>query len=82
METTRNAFDDLAARVAEHGVTAHWPEVTAVAAAATRAGAPSVVIAVLTDPTEPSVARQRAFGRALAAIAAADEPSRDLQLVA
>jgi hypothetical protein len=63
------AWDEAAWAIATDGITAHEQAVTELLAAARSAGVCSVLVDVLADPAEPTVARERAFGRVAAAIA-------------
>jgi len=56
-------LDELAHGIARCGITSFEPAVQAVAAAAERAGACSVLVTLLADQDSPRVARERAFGR-------------------
>lgn len=71
----RSSGPDTSWRVADRGVSAlTGPELEALVDAAHRAGAPRVLIEIVTDPAAPYVARQRAFGRIEMAIAAGRRP--------
>jgi hypothetical protein len=52
-----------AARIDADGIAGHEDLARAVVAAASSRGLCPVLVDVLADPTEPSVARERAFGR-------------------
>jgi hypothetical protein len=58
-------LDALARQVAEEGVDSDRAQVVSVVRAAMATGASPVLAEVVTDPREPEVARQRAFGRLL-----------------
>lgn len=51
------------------GITAHEDAASVVVAAATRRGITPILVDILADRREPSVARQRAFGRLALALA-------------
>lgn len=53
----------LALQIAEHGIRAHHDEVTHYVAALRRHGHRSSLLDLTLDPTQPDVARERAFGR-------------------
>lgn len=61
-------LDDLAYRVAEHGVDVDRAAVSRVVRRAASLGASPVLVDVVIDPFEPPVARQRAFGALLALV--------------
>jgi hypothetical protein len=63
-------FADLAERVATGDLDLDSGAFTALVTAARRRRASDVLIGVLLDPAAPAVARQRAFGRLAAAVAA------------
>jgi hypothetical protein len=65
-----STVDALAWRVAEDGVERHLDDVVAFGHQALSQGACSVLVAVMLDPDEPPIARQRAFGAVAAALAA------------
>jgi hypothetical protein len=56
------AVTDLADRLAAHGVRALELELAHFAAFARRRGASPLLVSILSDPTQPDVARERAFG--------------------
>ncbi len=57
------ALTDWSFAVERDGIAAHEDTATAVVEAATRKGLRPILIDILADRREPSVARQRAFGR-------------------
>jgi len=59
---TTGTLDDLALRVATHGVDSERRAVSTLVRQARRAGLDPVLSDVVVDPREPYVARQRAFG--------------------
>lgn len=65
---------DLAWRVERDGFAAHEPEVACLADHARFAGVSAVSLDVLTDLGAPVVARSRALGRVLRAMAGTDSP--------
>lgn len=65
---TIGTLNDLAFRVAEHGVDSERVAVSRLVRQARRHGVDDVLVDVVTDPREPSVARQRAFGELLSAL--------------
>jgi hypothetical protein len=64
-------LDDLHHRVAADGVEANWTVVATVMAASR---AHPGVLAVLADPTEPEIVRQRAYARAVTGLVGAERP--------
>lgn len=56
-------LDELAHDIARCGITCVEPAVRAVAEAAARVGACSVLVRLVADPSAPRAARERAFGR-------------------
>lgn len=62
---TIGTLDDLAFRVATHGVDSERGAVSRLVRHATALGADPVLTDIVVDPREPSVARQRAFGELL-----------------
>jgi hypothetical protein len=58
-------LDDLAFRVATHGVDSERGAVSRVVRRAATLGADPVLTDIVVDPREPAVARQRAFGELL-----------------
>lgn len=84
MDSTTPSFEvvfgplaHVAACIADGGIdSATSADLGAVVSAARGAGASEVVITVLVDPTEPAVARERAFAKLVSKIAGAiDTPS-------
>jgi hypothetical protein len=67
----RDQYFDLARDLEQDGFHGHELSIRQVAHSARAAGVSPVIIAILADPSEPEVARLRAFGRVTAAIAAA-----------
>jgi hypothetical protein len=59
----------LAGQIAEHGIESHHADVLRYVAELRREGRQGVLLDVAADPTQPAVARERAFGRLLAWIA-------------
>ena len=74
--STRNhpAFDELATAVIADGVAAHAAALNQLAAAAYAAGVSTTLIGIISDRTQPEVARLRALGRILAALDSPSEP--------
>lgn len=71
MTITRTAIEGLAERVAVAGLTAtSHQDLRQLAVAGSEAGVPDVVCEVLTDDSEPEVARIRAFSRVTCAVSA------------
>lgn len=64
--TTSPFFDELAFAVAADGVAAHAAALRTLAERALASGVPARLVALLTDDTQPEVARQRALGKVLA----------------
>ena len=64
-------LDDLALRVATHGVDSERGAVSTLVRQARHAGLDPVLADIVVDPREPFVARQRAFGEILAGLARA-----------
>ena len=62
---TIGTLDDLALRVATHGVDSERGAVSRVVRHATQLGVDPVLADIVVDPREPWVARQRAFGELL-----------------
>ncbi|NDL60573.1 hypothetical protein [Phytoactinopolyspora mesophila] len=81
MEYRRDEMDGLAHRVAELGPDAVGPELAELAWLAAIEGVEPFLLAVMCDPREPEVVRQRAFARVAAEWAArldaADRGGRD-----
>jgi hypothetical protein len=69
-DTGNDPWSDLAARLAEYGPAAVHDELARFAAHARRHGVTPLLVAVVADPTQPDVARQRAFGRIAVELAA------------
>ena len=65
---TRTSLRHLGERVAAAGVDVDVAAVTELAAVADAAGVSRVLTGILVDPTEPSVARLRAFQRVSCAV--------------
>lgn len=63
-------------QVAAAGLAAAEQRIAAVVGVARREGIAGQLVAVVTDRTQPAVARERALGRLLAALDAAPEPDR------
>ena len=61
-------LDDLALRVATHGVDSERGAVSTLVRQARRAGLDPVLTDIVVDPREPYVARQRAFGEIVTAL--------------
>jgi len=61
--TDGRTLADWAARIEADGIAAHEDLARSVVAAASGRGLCPVLVDVLADPREPSVARERAFGR-------------------
>jgi hypothetical protein len=72
--TTIPSFDELADAVVADGVAAHADTLTTLAAAAYSAGVSRQLITLLTDRSQPEVARMRALGRVLAQLDSPSEP--------
>lgn len=69
MTLTRTALEGLARRVAESGLAAATPaDLHVLAETAEAYGVNPVLSAVLTDPAEPTVVRERAFSRIACAV--------------
>ncbi len=66
---TAGMLSAWAARIDADGIAAHEDLARRVVVAASRSGLCPVLVDVLADPAEPSVARERAFGRLAAALA-------------
>lgn len=82
MHTPVPDLAQLGQALAAHGFAGHDAAIHAVVESARGAGLSPVLIAVLADPTEPELARLRAFGRlALALTAERRDPDRDPGLV-
>lgn len=62
-------LDDLALRVATHGVDSERGAVSALVRQARQVGLDPVITDIVTDPREPFVARQRAFGEIVSGLA-------------
>ena len=62
MDILDRTLDSLAADIDRFGLGAVEAEVTALAEQARDAGASPIALAVLTDRSEPEIARERAFG--------------------
>ena len=60
---------NLASDLASNGFAGHDAAVRDVVRSARASGIPSVLVDVLADPREPEVARQRAFGMVVSALA-------------
>lgn len=57
-------LDALARQIEHHGIASvAAAQLELIARLAARSGGPAVLAALLTDPNEPQVARERAFGR-------------------
>jgi hypothetical protein len=83
MTTYTAELTRIAGDVDALGVTANETAIALVVAWARSAGVDPVLLSVLSDPTEPEVARARAFGRVATDLtASADQHPRHLQLVA
>ena len=81
--TPKTSFSRLADAVAADGVTAHHDALADLAAIAYRSGVRSRLLAVLTDRSQPEVARERALGRVLAELdTIATAPARDIAVAA
>jgi hypothetical protein len=65
---TIGTLDDLALRVATHGVDSERRAVSTLVREARRTGLDPVLADIVVDPREPFVARQRAFGEMLAGL--------------
>lgn len=65
---TRSSLQGLGRRVAETGISINATQLNDLAEAATELGISPVLISVLTDDTQPEVARIRAFERVTCAI--------------
>ncbi len=68
---SRDRYFDLARDLEHDGFQGHELSIRQVARSARAAGVSSVLVDILSDPSEPEVARLRAFGRVAAALAAA-----------
>ncbi len=77
-----SAFADLADRVALHGIGAIGDHLPALAAAARRASGSDVLVRTLLDAAAPPVARERAFGRLAAVVAASSTTAHAHHLTA
>ncbi|HSJ28674.1 MAG TPA: hypothetical protein VLB67_10710 [Acidimicrobiia bacterium] len=71
-------LDRLAHDIATHGIDRYEEDVQRLASYAYRRGIASVIVGVLADPSQPTVARERAFAR----VVAADRLARDRMAVA
>ena len=81
--TPQTSFSRLADAVAADGLTAHNDALADLAAIAYRSGVRSRLLAVLTDRSQPEVARERALGRVLAELdTIAATPVRDIAVAA
>jgi hypothetical protein len=74
--STRNlpAIDELAHAVVADGVAAHAAALNQLASVAYAAGVSTTLIGIVSDRTQPEVARLRALGRILAALESPSEP--------
>jgi hypothetical protein len=63
MELGRDQYLDLARDLEQDGFQGHELSIRQVAHSACAAGVSPVIVAILADPSEPEVARLRAFGR-------------------
>jgi hypothetical protein len=70
MSPSNEQIDRLAWEIAEHGVTRCAEAVRRFTALARSAGVTGTSLDVLDDPTQPDVARARAFGRVAAELVA------------
>jgi hypothetical protein len=68
---SNGTLDDLARRVATHGVDTDRGAVSSLVRQARRAGIDPVLTDIVVDPREPYVARQRAFGEIVTGLARA-----------
>ncbi len=75
IEMTRDRLATLGARLADDGFERHADELALVVAAARRRRVAAVAADVLADPTQPDVARCRAFARVAAALSASEPRS-------
>lgn len=74
--TFLRALDRAAHDIAEDGIDAHPAMVDHLVRVARRHGLSPTLATVLADPTAPAVARERAFGRLAATLAAATSAPR------
>jgi hypothetical protein len=70
-ELDRAGLLGLSWDLANDGFQGHEPSIRQVVRLARAAGISAVLVDILADPSEPEVARHRAFGRIAAALAAA-----------
>ena len=73
----RDQYFDLARDLEQDGFRGHELTIRQVANSARAAGVSPVIVAILADPSEPEVARLRAFGRVAAALAATAPAATD-----
>jgi hypothetical protein len=64
----------LAIQIAEHGIRAHHDDVSRYVNDLRRHGLRSSLLDITIDPTQPEVARERAFGRLPTSVAALATP--------
>ena len=69
---------DLAWALESDGIRGHEVSIRQVVRSARAAGVSSVAVDILADPSEPEVARLRAFGQVASALAASGDRVRDL----
>ena len=69
---------DLAWALSSDGFNGHEGSIRQVVTAARAAGVSSVVVGILADPSEPEVARLRAFGQVVTAIARSGDQDHDI----
>jgi hypothetical protein len=80
MDILGHTLDGLAADIDRFGLGAVEAEVTALAEQAREAGISPIALAVLTDRSEPEIARERAFG--LVATQLTQAPARHAAAIA
>jgi hypothetical protein len=69
---------DLAWALSSDGLDGHEGSIRQVVTAARAAGVSPVVVGVLADPSEPEVARLRAFGQVVTALARSGDQVHDI----
>lgn len=78
MSTSSEQIDRLAWEIAEHGVTRCADAVRRFTTLARSAGLAGPTLDVLDDPSQPDIARARAYGRVAAELVAADQVAAEL----
>jgi hypothetical protein len=69
---------DLAWALASDGFAGHEGSIRQVVRSARAAGVSPIVVGILADPSEPEVARLRAFGHVATALAASSDQAHDV----